>query len=218
MNRDYVKLTEPGAIPVSGSIYKGTMTMGCDIHGWVEIKPMETLNYWRSVLNVGALVVRNYDIFGSLFGVRNHVGFEPIAADRGLPEKVSELCQKESDRWGVDGHSHTWISAIELWGIDWNEESTKVDDRIHVYKLTPEGERETPDEFTKFLWGSELDDYQEELAKHGQVQIDNMLYIYEKVCRRDAIGKDWKLLLDFIKKLAEAYGSDNVRMVVWFDN
>jgi hypothetical protein len=35
--------------------------------------------------------------------------------------------------------------------------------------------------------------------------------------RRDALSQPWLLLFDLMRRLAQDYGHDNVRLVVWFD-
>ena len=47
---------------------------------------------------------RNYNLFAALAGVR---GEGPLA--KGVPDDVSDLAQMEIDRWGADGHSHSWM-------------------------------------------------------------------------------------------------------------
>ena len=51
---------------------------------------------------------RNYDLFATLAGVRGE-GPKP----RGLPDDASDLTIMESDLWGEDGHSHTWMLMSE---------------------------------------------------------------------------------------------------------
>jgi hypothetical protein len=60
--------------------------MGIDIHGWVEKNSDEE---WFAVMNVERILVRNYDIFGCLFGVMNYASFVPIAQERGVPTNAS---------------------------------------------------------------------------------------------------------------------------------
>src|SRR3954454_12601372 len=99
--------------------------MGTNIHGWVEVRDAavdveidEIL--WFAVIEVAFLLHRNYTAFGSLFGVRNHTDFAPVASGRGLPEHVSPVVQAEATRWD-DYHSHTWVSWAELKAVDWEE-------------------------------------------------------------------------------------------------
>lgn len=95
--------------------------MGCDIHivlerkvgdgGWVGI---HNFPYWQQRDRTGRSTAwplateRNYRRFAALAGVRGD-GPEP----RGVPEDVSVLAQMEIDRYGSDGHSHSWMSVEE---------------------------------------------------------------------------------------------------------
>lgn len=57
---------------------------------------------------------RNYDMFSLLAGVRDYGDCAPISKPRGLPEDVSEYIKYLSDRWGCDGHSHSYYTLKEL--------------------------------------------------------------------------------------------------------
>lgn len=93
--------------------------MGCDIHGFVEVKPFPDSDptYWKGVIKIDEPIDRNYKMFSYLFGVRKKDDNSPkgIAEKRGLPiEGYSTEVLSESGRWGTDGHSHTWIVFEEL--------------------------------------------------------------------------------------------------------
>lgn len=73
---------------------------------------------------------RNYDLFAILADVRNGYGFAgcdtgdgfvPIDSPRGLPADVTDEVSAESDRWGVDGHSHSYFTVAELEAYDWDQ-------------------------------------------------------------------------------------------------
>ena len=108
--------------------------MGADIHLFTEIKKsinsedkwvnvdnwrynpyyQEGNNNWERMLSVESIYSgRNYELFGILAGVRNRNN-DMIDDPRGLPEDVSEVTKKESDRWDGDGHSHSWLTLREL--------------------------------------------------------------------------------------------------------
>lgn len=107
--------------------------MGCDIHLYTESKrtvngvekwvncdywkknPYHGLdNYEKEYDLVSAYSNRNYTLFGILAGVRNGYGNIVISEPKGLPEDVSEEVKKEFDRWGSDGHSHSYFTLEEL--------------------------------------------------------------------------------------------------------
>ena len=45
-----------------------------------------------------------------------------------------------------------------------------------------------------------------------------LIYGAEQILRRDALGESGSLLLELMKPLADRYGGQCVRLVVWFDN
>ena len=55
---------------------------------------------------------RNYALFGLLAGVRERYPFS--LTPRGLPIGVCEEIAAESARWGMDGHSHSYLHLAEL--------------------------------------------------------------------------------------------------------
>ena len=108
--------------------------MGCDIHLFTEIKKSinsedkwVNVDNWRynpyykegsedgeDMLHVESIYSgRNYELFGILAGVRDLTN-DSIDDPRGLPEDVSSVTKKASDRWDGDGHSHSWLTLREL--------------------------------------------------------------------------------------------------------
>src|SRR4051794_16548380 len=110
--------------------------MGCDIHFYVEKKDengnWQSADAWETEDGYDCPSIpykkrfysgRNYDLFGILADVRNGRGFAgvktgdgfvPIAEPRGLPDDASPKIKADCDRWGVDGHSHSYLSLSEL--------------------------------------------------------------------------------------------------------
>jgi hypothetical protein len=114
--------------------------MGCDIHMYIEYKIGDAP--WQAdshhvytdedkdgngidLQDVDA-ARRNYEFFGALAGVRCD---GPNA--KGLPSDVSEIIQKESDRWDCDGHSHSYSSLEEF------KQALKVCDLFKVKGVEP---------------------------------------------------------------------------------
>lgn len=108
--------------------------MGADIHLWVERKlpngkwamhdrcdaiskeayalPTEGDGHYSIDRAYHRANSRNYRFFAALAGVRGE-GPEP----RGLPPDVSDYVLYESDEYGQDGHSHSWMTAREFMPI-----------------------------------------------------------------------------------------------------
>ena len=86
--------------------------MGCDIHCHFEIKVYGEWHHYSQ-----PKVDRWYQLFGKLAGVRDE-SQKPIAPVRGLPKDVSFTTKFDSDHWGIDGHTRSWITSkefVKLW-------------------------------------------------------------------------------------------------------
>lgn len=69
---------------------------------------------------------RDYRLFAALAGARNSWGIVPIAPPRGLPRDVCDEVRVEADRWGTDGHSHSWLTVEELLGYEWPKSMNRL--------------------------------------------------------------------------------------------
>ena len=104
--------------------------MGCDIHLCVEVKygnddfwtnaDYRKINPYREYENEPYLIKvpfcedRNYTLFATLANVRNYGNTPYISEPRGLPDDVTDNTYIESERWGEDGHSHSYFTLKEL--------------------------------------------------------------------------------------------------------
>lgn len=117
--------------------------MGCDIHMYVEKlvsgkwtaadkweRDPEDDNRLSVPYGRGIYGGRNYNLFAILANVRNGRGFagldtgdgfNPIALPKGLPDDVSPEIKECAERWGVDGHSHSFFTVAELLAYDWTQ-------------------------------------------------------------------------------------------------
>lgn len=210
--------------------------MGTDIRGYVEIRSPWT-EAWRSVVEIRPLVGRNRDAFGCLFGVRNTARFAPIAAQRGLPDDLSDEVRTIAEHYQpLEGAflDSSWISWAELKAIDWDEQALATDLCIHIYRRDARGEwvYDSKSEWqrpprTVPLPLSEQEAFaramEEEIANpqglpEGQEwEADGKLYRSVRLRRADAIDDKWRLVFEMMETLARRYGDTNVRLVVWFD-
>jgi hypothetical protein len=94
--------------------------LGCDIHGWVEVRPYKwDEEYWSAVYDIDHLD-RNYVLFDRLFGVRGpHDNVKPLAEQKGIPpsgvhDEFNDWRAKDLAYWEADGHSHSWVSLQEI--------------------------------------------------------------------------------------------------------
>lgn len=87
--------------------------MGCDIHVAIEsrYKDANISARWECEW-LDAHVWRNYDLFGAMAGVRRE---DPAhIPPRGIPADCSEEVRKWVDEWGLNGHSHSWLTPDEF--------------------------------------------------------------------------------------------------------
>jgi len=96
--------------------------MGCDIHLVIEGRQSGSENWiglWSSDVrpqdetwSMPTIRSRDYTRFGELAQVRvqSKTGHVP----RGAPKDMSDLTRLEITRWGVDGHSHSWLTPSEF--------------------------------------------------------------------------------------------------------
>jgi hypothetical protein len=214
--------------------------VGIDITGWVEIKTPWSESWLPIIGHVGVLVGRNYDAFGCLFGVNNYAHFAPIAAERGLPDNLSEQLKQENEKlvrvFGPFGQGAfflpSWVLWSELKAVDWDEEAEAADSRLHRYHRNEQGELVYE---TKSAWSRPFAEHTtageaevrasvvESLVAprtytEGQEwEIDGVIYRAEKMRRRDALSEGWQMLFQLMETLAGTYGDDRVRLVVWFE-
>lgn len=157
---------------------------------------------------------RNYAAFGALADVRNYYNNDVIDMPRGLPIDVSKRIKKEADSWGMDGHSHSWFTARELFDYQ------KLHNEIHYQgMLNPEDVKKLDEEgITPTSWcqwtnisGAEYRKWTEK----GCV-LDGLI---ERV--KDRMAEEFSIY-DFCsdEEKEEKYNkyADDFRIVFWFDN
>lgn len=95
--------------------------MGCDIHIHAEVK---IEGKWEHYDQPDCR--RDYDLFEKMAGVRGDIK-NAIAAPRGIPEDASTMTKFDAERWDSDGHSHSWLSAQEIYELaEWDEARSKT--------------------------------------------------------------------------------------------
>ncbi|MFC8225752.1 hypothetical protein [Streptomyces sp. NPDC057287] len=200
--------------------------MGTDIYGFIECRRGYSADggpapVWQPAIELGHLYdTRDYDAFGSLFGVRNHHGaFEPLAPGRGLPEDASETVAREHL-----GHGTTWISWAELAAADWDEATAEPDTYLHRYRRRSPGdawvfeERAFPVDRL-----AELSGLTPPGGGHGwpagtEWEDGDVLLRIEPLTRRQTVHTaTWAPVLTVMRVLAELHGGTCVRLSVWFD-
>lgn len=241
--------------------------MGCDIHEYVEVRGED--GRWRVIgerredptypgefeFFGGPLDIdRNYNLFAILADVRNGRGFAgcdtgnrltPIADPRGLPEDCDPVTRAESDRWGCDGHSHSWATLAELLAYDWTQTVTHRGyvngPEFSLWSQYDKGRGESPKSYSGDVFGGMV-------VKVAEPELAAKIKAIESAVAADSPGGNWWPVAR--KRIAEELGStyaqvaweqpyyksvrrflsdaipvmlrlgkpEDVRLVFWFDN
>lgn len=135
--------------------------MGCDIHlyaekkvtpkwwefwkrpKWVSIDKYSRNEDWESFDDPEYKVAyddrfytggRSYNVFCALANVRafHFTGDPPcVSQPKGLPHDCCPEILAESDRYGSDGHSHSWNTLRELQDFDWSSYTPTTDEFLN---------------------------------------------------------------------------------------
>lgn len=163
------------------------------LFGEVEYRDKAFGSEWFAVINAGCLIVGDYDLYGCLFGVRNYANFEPLFANRGLPE---DCCESVKQSFCDDFHSPTFCSFSELRSINLEEYSTKPDERQWYTLQSKNGPIR--------IKGNAPPGVDAEPARRMQ--------------RAEALSNEgYQTVYKLMAVLADRFGEENVRLVVYFD-
>lgn len=119
--------------------------MGCDIHLWVETQYDREPNKWTAFGNNDLFDARHYELFARLADVRGHHDDGDIAGGRGLPNYMSKEVSNDAARWGLDGHSYTWMTLEEA------EQAAGVNDEFDAFVAWLKA-RQAPWESTRLVF------------------------------------------------------------------
>lgn len=225
--------------------------MGCDIHAYIETKENGQWKYfdWRKEYQNGEYedgspsydyskmfdnplyIHRNYDLFAILANVRNGrgfagvltgTGFKPISLPRDLPEDVTAEVKRESDTWGCDGHSHSWLLIKELLSYDWEGQTTTQYGVVGEEEYRQFKQSGKPESWAEDTWGHhvvKVSNAEMDQILSGQLEREPDKSYHTAVQWQEpykqAVGKYWFNTLDELAKLGKP---EDVRLVFWFDN
>lgn len=185
--------------------------MGIELHGYVEVGYP---GYWAGVVSVGALLSRSDDLFACLFGVCNHASFEPLFAERGIPEDASEetlrlLSECESESFG-----QTHVGYLEIQRIDRGLTGSRVDQRLRVYEVLVDGSERFVGKVGNM--GPNDAPIRKSIAETGVAEWEGRLYRLSKATVGEALDHGgWRTAMRLMDVLAEDFAG-RVRLVVWF--
>jgi hypothetical protein len=199
--------------------------VGTDIYGVIEVRDpgadADSGTPWVRGIDLYPLYAGNdYSAFGCLFGVRNWVGWDPVAGGRGLPADVSqEMFEEYEHATAIDAaiHGSTWVSWPELRDLD----MTVRPAARGVLTVRP-SPHETwqyrvddhwPDHLVAQIAASPVD------TPFGTWQHGETLFEYQGVSRLDVLGPGtgWEHVFTVMRALTHRFGEDGVRIIAWFD-
>ncbi|MFG2330074.1 hypothetical protein ACGFMM_10650 [Streptomyces sp. NPDC048604] len=159
-----------------------------------------------------------------LFGYGGRLGVErPLFDARGRPEDACAEVPHEDEL----NHSHSYATWAEIAAVDWDAPLCDRPDgnRLGLWSPGPDGELVLDDviwapvavlDAAEELFGADLFPY--EWPPGGEVRLDGAVYrpvVYTAGMFVPPDG-DWAPLWTSMRALAEQYGNENVRLVVWF--
>lgn len=173
----------------SALMSKRGVQLGCDILGWIEVR---LVTHWYGTIWISPLVGRNYQAFDCLFGVRGSM-FRPVAARRGFPADVSPEV-----KWAASGLDYDEALAFTNVEI---QEGLPLGWHSPTWITLPEVKAIDPRERA-------LEPPPPRSLRHQGVG--------ELPTRRDVLDRSWQRLFHQMDFLAEDFGEQGVRLVVWF--
>jgi len=216
--------------------------MGCDIHCYVEIR---TGNSWEKVGKIfdhpwynpkeptrvdgdyewnakktdSPYMGRNYELFGILAGVREP-DFVRLADPRGLPRDVGMEVKRMSDGWGIDGHSHSYLTLRELLDFNWFQNGTEQWRIVSPEEYDRWKRTGKPDSRSKGVMGSLTrtvsNEEMEKIIKQGG---EKGISYFTKVTWYETYKSCCvNFVTETIPALERLGDPEEVRIVFWFDN
>jgi hypothetical protein len=231
----------------AGKCEDGGRLMGCDIHSYAEVfrdgkwckvgKIFKNPYYdqtsksgFNGPLTDHPYDLRTYDLYAMLADVRNGYGFagvdtgsgfKTISNPRGLPNDVSDDVRQESEDWGLDGHSHSWLLLSEI--IDWSGWKLETTKRGCVSPIQYQDfkEKGKPESYCGWAAGPTTKHVSnEEMDEIISCKLDDDISYYTQVSwketYKDRAGTFLTETIPALKKLSQK--TEDIRMVFWFDN
>lgn len=199
--------------------------MGCDIHlfterkrsinnqeKWVNIDHLKFNPYYGSDSYKEKFEVielygeRNYRLFAMLADVRNYHCNTVIAEPKGFPNDCSDFVNSERERWGGDGHSHSYFTLKELKEFRDSNKITK-----YAGMMTPENASLVDNGEMPNYWcqGTSQEGYVYREWEYEDDIVGTLVERLEKRTREEFFMSD---------TADTSEHDDKVRIVFWFDN
>ena len=238
--------------------------MGCDIHMWVEVRSPEADAWgnrpwaflktppqgfdefaeehgWDPSWYSG----RNYDAFAMLASVRNGVGFagiktgegfKPIAMPRGIPEDATDDYKVKVEEYGIDGHSHSWLTLRELQEYPAKDLRTQHEGTVGVTQFSVWKKEGKPKSWSGGVFGQKVEmvdhDTMQKFIDEGTLsvgdtedpyardpEVDGKSY-YTRVSWEETYFESAPFLFETLIPELEKIDADpdDIRIVFYFDN
>lgn len=203
--------------------------MGCDIHMYVEYKKefkSENDSKWvsgdyfkvnpykdifddeSSMEKLELFGHRNYALFSTLAGVRDYSEqITPVSEPKGIPSDCCKYIKSEYDRWGIDGHTHSWLTLKELKKY---QDSSPV--LIETGLISPEAALKLDKDGTRpnaWCQDTSLDGWVRRTWETPNEELIPLIELLQKRAK-ELMQYDW-----------QEYNTSNdekIRIVFWFDN
>lgn len=169
---------------------------------------------------------RNYSLFAILADVRNGFKddhFNPIDKPRGVPKDASVYYRAQVKNWGVDGHSHSFLTLNELKTYNWYQ-TIKFKGIVDVrgYKQFKQFGKPNLwygygviDKQTKYISNQEMD----KIIKDGNLKKNKYFTQIEwEISYADCVGDFLTKTIPNLEKLLKFKRVIDVRTVFFFDN
>ena len=219
--------------------------MGCDIHlyqekrvngKWVaadkwEIEREEGVESEHVPYETRLYSNRNYRLFAVLAGVRNGVGFAgvktsdpviPMALPRGVPDDACPEYKAEVERWGQDGHSHSWLTLHDIMSYPFKHAKKTGVMHLDTYRAWKRSGETQPEEWSGDVIGSGVIHIPEEIAAAlaDGYEDDGKTYVRAEwsTSLKDDCEEFLTAVVPRLQELESMYGEGNARLVFMFDN
>lgn len=220
------------------------MAVGTDVYGCIEIRDSNAdedwfeWEPWQRCMDLCPLYGESgdYPAFALLFGVRNDLGWEPLAARRGLPEDVSAAMRaefEEARRLDAAVHSPTWVSWAELARADLAASPAGLRGVVLLREPAGEGGCARGGYVQRRYWVGERWGSADLVRRmgpgvggrspaelpFGEWSVGATRVAYRPFTLGDAVGPGtgWEHVFAVMAALAGRFGDDGVRLVVYFD-
>jgi len=196
---------------MSKGFQSGTMRQ---IYGAVEFW---SEGQWLEVVDIASLLAQHIGLNGCLFGVDNHAGYAPLFADRGLPGDCSATLRTRAERFTAHDRRASWALWSELAGVDWE---VRADDRHGPGAPGPEDGADASDAVIdkwlhdrRWVWARDALDRDPDLFGQSGIRVFRRFVPKRSDC---LVNTEFPLVMKLMRCLAERFGDQAVRLVVWF--